>query len=96
MDLVSKDFMDEESEKRINLLSAVSEAILKERDRLLMSGVKPIDVKTLILFLASSFLSLISILKTVEDLRKDKILNLLINQTQPYLNETINFTHHLS
>jgi hypothetical protein len=92
LNLISKD-QENENEKQINLLSLAIEAISKERNRVLQSGIKPIDAKTLILFLSSSFFSLIWILNFAEDTSKNEIVKLSASYIQPYLNETINLFH---
>lgn len=85
---------EQENEDQMDSLSKSLDIIYKERDRIIGFKVKPIDARTIILFISSSLLSLIAIVKTIEqafcDAQNSRILMLAVNHTQPFFNDTIN------
>lgn len=93
IDLITKN-KEKESEDQMNSLSNALDIINKERDRILQYKIKPFDAKTIILFLSSSSISLITIFKTLEDLTKYKIVMFAVNSTQPYFNDMLNYSYH--
>ncbi len=81
---------EKENEGQMDSLSNALDIINKERERIIQYKLKPLDAKTIILFISSSVLSLISIFETLEDAGKNTVVKFAINSTQPYLNDSIN------
>lgn len=93
LDLISKD-NEKENKDQINSLSNALDLINKERDRILRHGVKPVDAKTFILFIVSSSLSLITILKTLQELKNNEVVMIAFNLTFPYFNGSLIYLNH--
>jgi hypothetical protein len=88
VDLI-KNNKERESQDQMNSLSKSLDIVNKERDRILQYKIKPIDARTIILFISSSFLSLITIVKVLEDAGKSKIIMFAVDQSRPYLGDYI-------
>ena len=77
----------------MNSLSKALDIVNKERDRILQYKIKPIDVKSVIIFISSSLFSLLIIVKelegALEDAAKSKIIMFAVSQSQPYLGDSI-------
>ena len=82
-----------ERQDQLNSLSKALDIIDKERARILQYKIKPIDVKSIILFISSSLFSLLIIVKelegALEDAARSKIIMFAFSQSQPYLGDSI-------
>jgi len=88
-DVVSKDDPSE-IEKHLNQISIALDVLYKERGRMLELGARPMDFKTLFLFLGSSLSSLISIIETLTSEKDVQIIGLVI----PYINQLLGYFNH--
>ena len=92
IDIITKN-KEGESQDQMNSLSKALDIVNKERDRILQYKIKPIDAKSIILFVSSSLLSLLIIVKelegALEDAGKSKIIMFAVSQSQPYLGDSI-------
>lgn len=100
IDLITNN-KEQEDEDQMDSLSKSLDIIDKERNRILGYRIKPIDARTIILFISSSLLSLITLVKTIEsaldDVQKSKVIMFAVNQSQPYLGDSIGtFLQHFS
>jgi hypothetical protein len=93
VDLIAKGD-DEQSEKKLNLLSTALESLDKERDRIFQYGIKPIDAKTIVILLTSTLISLLSILKTIGEIQNNEVIAVAMNLTHPVIGGSINYLHH--
>lgn len=81
---------EKEHEDQMKSISNTLDIISKERDRILQCGIRPMDAKSLIVFVSSSILSLIAIL---DKFSNNKIAIYAISSIQPHIYESIS---HLS
>jgi hypothetical protein len=89
-DLVSKDDSSE-AEKHLNQISNALDALHKERERILEFGARPMDIKTILLFLSTSIPSWIAIIKTLDDARKMEIVGFVIDNSHNIVNQSIDY-----
>ncbi len=92
IDLLSKTG-DMEKEDQINLLSNALDIVNKERDRIQQYKLKLIDARTIIIFAASSALSLITVLKASGEDGKFSAAIFVIDNVQPYIKDIVNYIY---